>query len=95
MKGSESHVPSLRTLIVFEAVARLSSTRLAAEACGVSYSSVIRHVRSLERMLGAPLFRRSGHRLVLNENGEEYFSSVRLSLAHLQAAGARLRDRRC
>lgn len=60
----------LNALRAFEASARhLSFTRAAAELC-VTQGAVSHQVKGLERRLGATLFRRLAHGLVLTEEGQ-------------------------
>ncbi len=58
-------------LLVFVTTAReLSFTRAAEELC-VSQPAVTKHIKELERVLSAPLFRRCGNRISLTEEGEQ------------------------
>jgi len=70
------HLPPLRALEVFEAVARLGGVTAAAEALGISPGAVSQQLRLLEDTVGRPLFRRAGRKLALNEAGKPYFEMV-------------------
>lgn len=57
-------------LQVFVTTAReLSFTRAAEELC-VSQPAVTKHIKELERLLAVPLFKRSGNRITLTDEGE-------------------------
>ncbi|HMN22169.1 MAG TPA: LysR family transcriptional regulator [Ottowia sp.] len=60
---------TLRQLQVFAAVARGGSTSAAGAAIGLSQSATSAALKELERMLGIPLFDRTGKRLLLNADG--------------------------
>ncbi|MBK8359304.1 MAG: LysR family transcriptional regulator [Comamonadaceae bacterium] len=62
---------NIAQLEVFVAIARLGSTRTAAERIGRSQSAVSDALAELEGTLNAQLFDRVGRRLVLNEQGRE------------------------
>ncbi len=64
-------------LQVFEMVAReLSFTRAAVEL-NISQPAVTKHIKELERLLSVPLFRRSGSRISLTEQGGQLLPLVR------------------
>lgn len=84
-------LPPLRTLPVFEAVARLGSFSLAAEELRVSQSAVSHSIKQLEDNLGEALFQRGGHRVVLTEQGRQYLEPVSSALAQIERASERLR----
>lgn len=62
---------NIAQLEVFVAIARLGSTRTAAERIGRSQSAASDALAELEGTLNAQLFDRVGRRLVLNEQGRE------------------------
>ena len=62
-------LPPLNALRAFEAAARHSSIRLAAEELGVSQSAVSHQVRELEYHLGMRLFERDGRGVRPSEGG--------------------------
>ncbi len=64
-------------LQVFETVARELSFTRAAEVLNVSQPAVTKHIKELERLLSVPLFRRSGSRISLTEQGEALRPLVR------------------
>ncbi|MFI3278787.1 MAG: LysR substrate-binding domain-containing protein [Rikenellaceae bacterium] len=57
-------------LQVFDTVARELSFTRAAEVLSISQPAVTKHIKELERLLSTPLFRRSGNRIALTEQGE-------------------------
>ncbi len=57
-------------LQVFDTVARELSFTRAAEELNISQPAVTKHIKELERVLSIPLFRRSGSRISLTEQGE-------------------------
>jgi DNA-binding transcriptional LysR family regulator len=60
---------TLRQLEVFAALAHTGSTRAAADRVARSQSAASTALAALETALGAPLFDRTGRRLVVNESG--------------------------
>ncbi|MES0863153.1 LysR substrate-binding domain-containing protein [Ruegeria sp. SCPT10] len=70
-------IPPLNALRAFDTVSRLGSISQASKALNVSASSISQHITSLETYLNAPLFERMSNRLVLTQEGEKYFTSIR------------------
>ena len=79
-------LPPLSTLRAFEAAARLESFSRAADEISVTHGAVSHQMRSLERELGAPLFMRSGRRVVLTNVGRHFAERVRAALQELGEA---------
>jgi DNA-binding transcriptional LysR family regulator len=70
MSGFRRQLPSMTSLVVFEAAARqLSFTRAAAEL-GITQAAVSRQVQALEQNLGFQLFRRLHRSIELTERGQ-------------------------
>jgi len=69
-------LPSLNSLRAFEAAARHLSFKTAAVELGVSAGAISQQVKKLEASLGAKLFRRLPHGLLLTEEGETYLPKV-------------------
>ena len=65
-------VPSLKSLKAFHVAAQLGSFTLAARELRVTQSAISRHVISVEKELGIPLFVRIGRRVVLAPAGQEF-----------------------
>ena len=80
------HLPPLRLLTTFEAVARHGSSRLAAARLNVSASAVSQTVKALENHIGISLFDRGTRPAQLTEAGELLARAVRDGLG--QIAGA-------
>ena len=83
-------IPSTRSLIAFEAAARLGGVMRASEELNTSASSISRHIRNLESGIGRKLFQPYGRNLILTESGKDYFVAVQSALGSLHAAGSRL-----
>ncbi|MFT3691316.1 LysR family transcriptional regulator [Paenirhodobacter sp.] len=69
-------LPSLSALAVFEAAARHSSFKLAAQELNVTPDAVSRQIKSVEQELGARLFVRNGKGVVLTSAGEDLFRAL-------------------
>lgn len=91
MAPGSRRLPSLSALQAFDRVARLGGVTRAAADLGTSQSAVSRHLKQLERELGAPLFARDGRGVVLTQEGQAYWEAVGPALEALRAAGERVR----
>ncbi|MCO4785464.1 MAG: LysR family transcriptional regulator [Marinomonas atlantica] len=80
------NLPPLKTLPVFEAVARLNSFSLAANELHITQSAVSHHIKTLEDHLGEQLFIRSGRKLELTTEGKVYLDSITGSLNQIARA---------
>ena len=94
MTGRRPELPATRTLVAFEAAARLGSITRAAEELGTSHSAVSRHIRGLENAFDVVLFERRGRGVALTTSGENYFRAVQTGLDVLRDAGRRLHNGR-
>ncbi len=74
------NLPSLSALRTFEAAARYSSFKQAADELCVTQAAVSRQIRQLETQLGIDLFLRSHRRVDLTEQGQKLFQTVHRSL---------------
>lgn len=81
----------LKTLPVFESVARLNSFSLAAIELNVSQSAVSHQIRTLENYLGESLFHRQGRNLELTKEGRQYLDAISSSLLQITEATNRLK----
>jgi len=79
-------LPSMNSLRVFEAVARLLSFKVAAEALHITPSAVSHAVQSLESWLGVELFARTSRRLTLTTAGRAFYPHVKEALDRLVQA---------
>jgi LysR family transcriptional regulator, glycine cleavage system transcriptional activator len=84
-------LPPLKSLPVFEAVARLNSFSLAASELNVSQSAVSHQIRILENHLGESLFHRQGRNLELTKEGKHYLDSISNSLSQIARASNLIR----
>jgi LysR family glycine cleavage system transcriptional activator len=84
-------LPSLNALRAFEATARHSSYRLAAEELCVSPAAVKQLVNKLEDTLGTPLLARSGRGLALTAQGLSGRDDLSQGFRHLAASVERMR----
>ena len=85
MPAAHNRLP-LGALRVFEAVASHLSFSAAAEALNVTPAAVSQQIKALEDYLQVPLFRRSGRRVEVSEEGLELLPRVRSGLRELEAA---------
>lgn len=81
-------------LRVFHAVAEAGSFTRAGEALNLSQSAVSRQVSSLEESLNVTLFHRHARGLIVTEQGELLFRTVREVFAKLAMAEAQLTESR-
>lgn len=88
-----SRLPPLNALRLFEAAARLSSFKNAAEELLLTPSAVSHGIQSLEEWLGVPLFLRTSKGLVLSEAGRAYVPVVRQALDLLASGSAQVINR--
>jgi len=81
---------SLSTLRGFDAAARLGSFADAAEELHLTHSAISHQVRTLERELGQPLFRRVARSVVLTDAGKDFAQTVARVLRTLDDGVGRL-----
>ena len=72
-------LPPLKSLVYFEAAARLQSFTRAAKELNVTQGAVSRQIRQLEQFLGRELFTREKRQIFLTDDGHNYY----VSIAHL------------
>ncbi len=82
----------LNALRAFEGVAKHSSFTAAANALLISQSALSRHVIALEKLIGAQLFERKPHSLVLTKAGQHLLPAVMKSFDRLEYALDDLRN---
>jgi DNA-binding transcriptional LysR family regulator len=76
MEGFRRRIPSLTSLVVFEAAARRLNFSKAADELGVTQAAVSRQIQGLEQELGFALFRRLHRRVELTERGQALSSGL-------------------
>ena len=86
-------LPPLRSLVAFEAAARLSSLTAAAAELKITREAVSRHIRALEAHLGVKLFYRVHRAVTLTAAGGKFHGIVRQSLADIAAGAGAIRGR--
>jgi LysR family glycine cleavage system transcriptional activator len=82
----------MRALMAFEAVARTSSFRAAAEEMNVTRSAISHQIRALEEQLGILLFKRDKRPVELTVAGQAYFPAVREAFDQIEEQTRRLND---
>lgn len=87
-------LPPLNALKTFECAARHGGMQSAAVELCVTPAAVRQQVRSLERYLGLPLFRRVRGGLALPHEGEVYLREARVALDRLASATEQLMEKR-
>ena len=76
----------LGALRVFEAVATHLNFSVAADALNVTPAAVSQQIKTLEAYIQVPLFRRSGRRVEITEEGLELLPAIRAGLDQLESA---------
>ncbi len=93
MQNLRSLLPSAGSLIVFEAAGRHGSFTRAAHELAMTQAAVSYAVRTLEKQVGATLFRRGHRSVTLTEAGERFHADVTLGLSHIRRSAEDLRAR--
>lgn len=91
METLRSLLPSLNSLVVFEAAGRLSSFTAAAHELHMTQAAVSYAINRLEDHLGAALFLREHRRVRLSEAGRRFHADVSIGLSHIQRSALDLR----
>lgn len=78
------HIPSTRSLLIFDAVARHHGVGKAAQEMFLTHSAVSQQLRQLEGQLGLQLVRRSARGTELTEVGRRYHAQITGDLLRLQ-----------
>ncbi|GAA3548514.1 LysR substrate-binding domain-containing protein [Zobellella aerophila] len=86
MHSNKKTLPPLNALRVFEAAARHSSFKLAAEEIFVTQSAVSRQIQVLEEYYGTPLFIRKTRKVELTSEGRILFQATSQALDCIGAA---------
>ncbi|WP_440878517.1 LysR substrate-binding domain-containing protein [Vibrio natriegens] len=68
--------PPLKSLYAFVAVAENGSMTEAAGILSVSHSAISQAIKSLESLIGQPLFQRVGRQVQLNSVGQKYYNDI-------------------
>lgn len=91
MQPARRFLPSISSLMCFEAVARLGSATQAAEELSLTQSAVSRQLKTIEAQLGVDLLERRGRQLTLTDKGQSYVVEVRAILHRLKRASVAVR----
>ncbi|MCW5687983.1 MAG: LysR family transcriptional regulator [Pseudolabrys sp.] len=83
-------LPSLNSLVAFEAAVRCGTFAKAASELGVTGPAVSRTIARLENHLGMPLFRRTPRGAVLTKEGTSLFSGISQSFGEIEKTVAEL-----
>jgi LysR family glycine cleavage system transcriptional activator len=86
-------LPSLNTLVAFEAAVRCGTFAGAAKDLGVTSPAVSRTIGRLELHLGLPLFRRTPVGAILTEDGSELFSVISKTFGEIESTLVKLNGR--
>ena len=81
-------LPSLRSIVAFEAAARTQSFARAATELSLSQSAISRQIAQLEESLGVDLFSRVRQRVTLTPAGDFFAERVRDIMKRLRAASS-------
>ncbi len=84
------NLPPLKSIVYFEAAARLQSFTAASAELNVTQGAVSRQIRQLEDTLGSQLFKRDRRQVVLTDDGHNYYVSIADVLNQLSDATNRL-----
>ncbi|KAA0971184.1 LysR family transcriptional regulator [Aureimonas fodinaquatilis] len=84
------HLPPLRAIHAFEAIARLGSVSDAAEELSLTPSAISHRLRRLEEHLNVQLFYRANRRMILTDVGREYLQTVASAFNRIEQASERI-----
>lgn len=91
MENLRSLLPSINSLVVFEAAGRLGSFTAAARELRMTQAAVSYAIHRLEAHLGAALFLREHRRVRLSGAGARFHADVSIGLSHIQRSAQDLR----
>jgi len=83
------HLPSIRSLMAFEAIARHQSVSRAANELSITQAAASIRLKGLEEQLGFPLFLRTNGHFSLTAAGARYLTTVHKVIAELSEAAER------
>ncbi len=84
-------LPSLNSLVVFEAAGRLASFSAAGRELRMTQAAVSYAIARLEAQLGTALFLREYRRVRLSEAGQRFHGDVSIGLSHIRRSAQSLR----
>ena len=94
MTSGRYDLPSITTLLAFEAAVHRGSITRAGEELRTAHSAVSRNIRLLEETFAATLFERRGRGVALTRSGESYVLAVQSCMDALPSAGRALLNER-
>lgn len=83
----------LKAMRVFVEIADANSLTGAARVLGMSLTSVVRSLAGLEEELGVRLFNRNTRKIVITDEGREYYQRCRAILSEIEDAESMLSER--
>jgi len=83
------HLPSIRSLMAFEAIARHQSVSRAASELNITQAAASIRLKGLEEHIGFPLFLRTNGHFSLTAAGGRYLTTVHRVIAELSGAAER------
>ena len=86
MKSFRHRLPSLNSLMIFEAAARTMNFTRAAEELHVTQAAVSKQIRYLEDYLDCVLFHRDGRKVKLTTQGQHLYEKLNASFNYLADA---------
>lgn len=92
MQNLKSKLPSLSSLLPFEATARLGSITKAADELGLTQAAISRQIKALEDNLGISLFERRNRAVYLTEEGRAFEETVSEALKSIATHSSSLRS---
>lgn len=94
MTNLREQLPPANSIVAFEAAARWGSYSKAAGELEVTPAAISRQIKRIEDCLGLELFEPLGRGRTLTAEGRELFDAVSMSLGHIAAVVAKLRQRK-
>lgn len=92
MSSLRQRIPSLVSLVAFEAAARLLSFTKAAEELNITQAAISRQIRELENFLQVPLFERGHRSIELTSAGMMLNGSLPAHLTAIASISDRIRE---
>ena len=87
-----TRIPPFSALRAFEALARLERVTAVAKELNLTHGAISHQIKSLEDLVGVPLFHRQARSMTLTDAGRTYAYQVRQILDELGQATSQLRE---
>lgn len=88
------NLPPMKTLAVFEAVARHKSFQAAAQELFITNSAVSQNIKNLEEFLQQKLFSRNARHVDFTKEGEKYYLHIQDALGKIELATKQIKEPR-